>query len=67
MYPGCDLKDSASGVAANTALTVMNAMGDACDTVGAEMAEWEAFQTELYEFQFDFVDSFAAAVKGNEA
>ena len=64
---GCELKDSASGAAVNIGQTVLNAMKDACDDMPSQMAELQSYHDDLFDFQFEFVDTLAASVRASLA
>jgi len=61
---GCGLKDSATGVDVNVKQTIKAAIRDYCDKIPALMAMFQSYHTELFTFQFEFVDKLAAVVRG---
>ena len=62
----CDLLYGAEGVAVGVAQTVVSGML-LCEKLDGTLAEFAALRENIFDFQFDLVDSFARVVRGNIA
>lgn len=62
----CDLLYGAEGVTVGVAQTVVSGML-LCEKLDGTLAEIAALRENIFDFQFDLVDSFAGVVRGNIA
>lgn len=62
----CDLLYGAEGVAVGVAQTVVSGMV-LCEKLEGTLAEFASLRENIFDFQFDLVDSFALVVRGNIA
>ena len=62
----CDLLNGVEAIGAAVATAVANGFA-LCETLEGTIAEFNALRENIFDFQFDLVDSLAAVVRGNVA
>lgn len=62
----CDLLNGVEAIGASIATAVANGFA-LCENLEGKIAEFNALRENIFDFQFDLVDSLAAVVRGNVA